>query len=59
MNIARITASVVFAAAMAAPAMAEDVASTLRMVFQKAGGLNPEESEDFLMQLRVRTLLFY
>lgn len=39
--------------------MAEDVASTLRMVFQKAGGLNAEESEDFLMQLRVWTLLFY
>lgn len=34
-------------------AMAEDVANTLRMVFQKAGGLDSEESEDFLMTLRV------
>ncbi|XP_045033891.1 nitric oxide synthase-like protein [Daphnia magna] len=33
-------------------AMAEDVANTLRMVFQKAGGLDSEESEDFLMTLR-------
>lgn len=39
-------------------AMAEDVASTLRLVFQKAGGLNPEESDDFLMQLRVWILCF-
>ena len=34
-------------------AMAEDVANTLRQVFQKAGGMDHEESEDFLVLLRV------
>lgn len=34
-------------------AMAEDVANTLRLVFQKAGGMDHEESEAFLVLLRV------
>jgi len=33
-------------------AMAEDVANTLRLVFQKAGGLNIQQSESLLMLLR-------
>lgn len=38
-------------------AMAEDVANTLRLVFQKAGGMDHEESEAFLVNLRVRHYL--
>ena len=34
-------------------AMAEGVSSTLRQVFQVAGGLNEEDSESFLMKLQV------
>ena len=34
-------------------AMAEDVANTLRLVFQKAGGLDKEQSEEYLVNLRV------
>jgi len=32
--------------------MAEGVSSTLRQVFQVAGGLSEEESESFLMKLQ-------
>ena len=34
-------------------AMAEDVAKTLRLVMQQAGDLTEEESESYLMRLRV------
>lgn len=37
-------------------AMAEDVANTLRLVFQKAGGLDKEHSEEYLVKLRVSAL---
>lgn len=37
--------------------MAEDVASTLRLLFQKAGGMSSEESEAFLMLLRVSEVI--
>lgn len=40
-------------------AMAEDVANTLRLVFQKAGGLDAEESEALLVLLRVNHLLVF
>ena len=33
--------------------MAEDVAKTLRLVMQQAGDLTEEESESYLMRLRV------
>lgn len=39
--------------------MAEDVANTLRLVFQKAGGLDPEESEALLVLLRVNTTFLF
>lgn len=34
-------------------AMAEDVVNTLRLVFQKAGGFDKEQSEEYLVKLRV------
>ena len=34
-------------------AMAEDVANTLRLILQKAGGMNQEESESYLIRMRV------
>ena len=39
-------------------AMAEDVANTLRLVLQKAGGMDQEQSEAFLLLLRVFSLFF-
>jgi len=34
-------------------AMAEDVANTLRQILQKAGGMDQEESESYLIRMRV------